>query len=143
MWIIGKVQVSMEVLKFTRKASKTNANTSVVKQGMLNCIPKSVIGLIIIYCIWALIKKIEKKSYKISIVCKMVCITILIGMNLKDYKRINNELDISGYLCRREEKTTLYEEHYISYILVNNSPERLHYAMQKLQIPFQTENNLS
>ena len=44
----------------------------------------------------------------------MVCITILIGMNLKDYKRINNELDISGYLSRREEKTTLYEEHYIS-----------------------------
>lgn len=114
LWIIGKFHVSMESLIFTLKAPKTNANTSVVKQAMLNCIPKIVIGLIIIYCIWALIKKIEKKSYKISIVCKMVCITILIGMNLKDYKRINNELDISGYLSRREEKTTLYEEHYIS-----------------------------
>lgn len=113
-WITDNFNISMESLIFTLKAPKTNANTSVIGQALASCLSKFLMDIFFIVFICFIIKLIEKKKYLLSNILKVLFVCFLILIVFNDLKEINNNLDVSGYIRRRSEKTTLYDDYYVN-----------------------------
>lgn len=127
-WIITNFHISIDSLLFTVKSPKINANTSVIYQAIRQCLPKLMVIFIGLCIVVFIISKLEKNYNKMAIIFKFVFLIILSVNTFTTLRSFNQELDIQNYIYRRREKTTIYEDYYVSpnQVKINKTTEQTH-----------------
>ncbi len=115
-WYFERFNVSLEGLLFTLKSPKTGSNTDVIISAAKWCSPRIFLCWFILLIIILFGKYLKKRHvsnnylypiYKIGIIIGSLFIFFIFiyGLNVK--------LGIYGYLNRKKETSTLYEEYYV------------------------------